>query len=241
MAMTQSQKEELISRAKKFFKDVVAKNHLRNTRKLTKLKSFKVNPFLVSYLSNFLTGNADPENIAKILVYNRVLGTSINTSFGTSLQKFCSDVLGGTGSIAQGADVEYIDSEDGRTKYCQIKLGPQTINKDDVETISNHFNKIKSLARTNNRALQVDDMVIGVLYGEETELSANYKKLSQDFVVLSGRNFWYHFTGDMNFYDELIDCFAEVAQEIDSRRVLNKVIKALSEDIKSKGSVLGLL
>ena len=87
----------------------------------------------------------------------------------------------------------------------------------------------------------MDDLVIGVLYGEKSELSANYKKLAKDFVVLSGRDFWYRFTGDTKFYNELIAKFAEVADETDSRRVLNKVIKTLAEDIRGRGSFLGIV
>ena len=31
---------------------------------------------------------------------------------------------------------------DGEKKYCQLKSGPDTINKDDVETIAGHFKSV---------------------------------------------------------------------------------------------------
>jgi hypothetical protein len=41
------------------------------------------------------------------------------------------------GSVVHGIDIEFIDAIDGRKKYCQLKSGPSTINKDDVVTIIN--------------------------------------------------------------------------------------------------------
>lgn len=88
--MDEIQRKTILEKSKSFFRDTIATNHLKNTKKLKKLKEFNVNPFLVSYLANFLTGNNKPESIAKALIYPRVLGTSINTSFGTNLQYFSS-------------------------------------------------------------------------------------------------------------------------------------------------------
>jgi len=196
---------------------------------------------LLNYLANFLTGDSSPESIAKVLVYSRVLATSINTSFGTNMQKFCSEVLSAKGSVVRGIDLEYIDALDGRKKYCQVKVGPQTINKDDIKTITDHFGQIKRLARTNNLPLRHNDLVVGILYGEARELSQNYRRLANEFMVLSGKDFWLHFTGDPEFYNELIRVFAEVAEESDARKVLKKVIKDLARDIREKGNFLGLI
>lgn len=57
------------------------------------------------------------------IIEARSLGTSINTSFGTNLQKFCSDILSGYASTTSGIDIEFIDFIDGKRKYCQIKAG----------------------------------------------------------------------------------------------------------------------
>lgn len=145
--MNEIQKKEILEKAKMFFIEKIAVNHIKNTKKLISLKKFNFNPFLITYLANYLTGNNDPESIAKALIYPRVLGTSINTSFGTQIQEFCSNVLSGFASTTSGIDIEFIDETDGRRKYCQVKSGPNTINKDDIETIVNHFTAVRNLAR----------------------------------------------------------------------------------------------
>lgn len=91
--MTEKEKNIILEKAKSWFNESIAKNHISNTMKLSDINRFNVNPFLLTYLSNFLEGNHNPKSIAKALVYPRVLGTSINTSFGTNIQKFTSTVL----------------------------------------------------------------------------------------------------------------------------------------------------
>ncbi len=225
------EKQEILEAAKKWFRETIAINHVKNTEKLIDPKEFNINPLLVSYLANFLTGNNDPISIAKALVYPRVLGTSINTSFGQNSQKFTSEVLKSLGSTTQGIDIEFVDQIDGRKKYCQMKAGPNTINKDDVETIHNHFKAIKNLSRTNNLKIPPDDLIVGVLYGEELELSTHYKNLEKkhNYHVYVGQEFWHRLTGDKDFYYELISALAAVATEIDGTELLEKTIKALSE------------
>ena len=169
--MTEQEKKEILLKAQIFFKETVAKNHITNVKKLNKLARFKYNPFLLDYKAAFLTGNNDPISIARQLIYVRTMGHSIDTSFGTHMQKFCSKVLSGFSSVVSGIDIEFIDHIDKRKKYCQTKLGPQTINKDDITTIKDHFIHIKRLAQTNSMELQYGDLVVGVFYGTEKQLS----------------------------------------------------------------------
>ena len=96
--LTEDELNQIIKKAKAFFKEDIVPSHKANTLKLKKLKQFNLNPFLDKYKASFLTGNDDPESIARALVYPRVLGTSINTIFGDRLQKFCSEVLEGFAS-----------------------------------------------------------------------------------------------------------------------------------------------
>ena len=133
--MDKAQKDDILDKAKIFFKDVIMQNHVNNTLKLSAIEEFNLNPFLYTYLANYLTGNSEPESIAKALIYLRVLGTSINTSFGQNFQRFCSTVLKGFGSTTTDIDIEFTDQVDCRKKYCQIKSGSQIINRDDVKTI----------------------------------------------------------------------------------------------------------
>ena len=134
MSINEEQRQHILNAAKQWFKETIAQNHIKNTKKLVNPKEFNINPFLAVYLANFLTGNSSPESIAKALLFPRVLGTSINTSFGTNMQSFIGAIQDAVGSTASGMDIEFTDQTDGRKKYCQLKAGPNTINKDDVET-----------------------------------------------------------------------------------------------------------
>jgi hypothetical protein len=231
--MDKIRKEEIITSAIEFFETVITKNHISNLKKLNKLSAFTYNPFLLKYLANFLTGNNDSLSIAKILLYPRALGTSINTSFGNNLQRFISEVLEGFGSVIPGIDIEFIDQVDKRKKYCQIKAGPQTINKDDIETIKGHFSKVKNLARTNHLDISLNDLTIGVLYGSVDELSPFYKTLNQDYTVLCGAEFWERLTGDKLFYIELIEAFGVAAKKVDVKELFDSILNELAIDIEN--------
>lgn len=227
-----AQKKDIIEKGKTFFKKEIAENHKRNTEKLKSLKEFNLNPFLDKYKANFLTGNSSPLSIAKALVYPRVLGTSINTTFGNKLQKFCSTVLDGYASTTSGIDIEFVDLIDGRHKYCQIKAGPNTINKDDVKTIEDHFKAVKNLARTNNLSIGFNDLIVGVFYGEPNELSGHYKNIQANYPVYIGKEFWHRITGDESFYKTLTNAIGEVASEYDGSQLIHNVIEELAKEIE---------
>ena len=195
-------KGQVLQNAQDWFKDTISVNHIKNTKKLENVSEFNINPFLAVYLANFLCGNSDPESIAKALIYPRVLGTSITTSFGQNMQSFTNNVLPSFGSTTSGIDIEFDDHIDGHKKYCQLKAGPNTINKDDVETIAGHFRSVINLGRTNNLRLGFDNLIVGVLYGEPSDLSSHYKRITKDYhyPVIAGKEFWHRLTGDADFY-----------------------------------------
>ena len=236
--MNEQQKLEIIESGKQYFRSTIIPNHIKNLERL-KLKDFDVNPFLINYLAAFLCGNTEPESLAKALIYPRILGSSLNTSFGMSTQIFISQlqqVIGGASGI-DGIDIEFIDALDGRRKYCQCKAGPNTINKDDVATIMGHFKKLIGKARLDKLPLQMDDMIVGILYGEK--MSTNYKTISSTYPVYMGVEFWERLTGDKNFYHRLAKAFGEVVEEdgIDgSSMILNKV-QEIAEEIRAKGGL----
>ena len=118
--MTEQERQEILEKAKIFFRTRVANNHVRNTKKLKKISEFNINPFTLRYLANFAFGSNTPENMAKALLYPRILGTSITTTFGTQLQYFCNEVLASCIYNIR-IDIEFIDALDGRRKYCQVK------------------------------------------------------------------------------------------------------------------------
>lgn len=237
MILLSQEEEDIIIKAQNFFREEIMPSHIRNTEKLRDLRNFQVNPFLDSYKANFLYGNDNPENIARALLYPRILGTSINTIFGSRLQNFCNTVLEGFASTTSGIDIEFIDKIDGRRKYCQIKAGPNTINKDDVTTIKNHFKGIRNLARTNNLQVGVTDCVVGIFYGEVHELSNHYREIDKDFPVFVGKEFWHRLTGDEDFYKKITYSIAEVAGEVDSTELVESVVNDLTIQLSNQAFV----
>lgn len=238
--MDNKEKQEILARAKTFFATHIAGAHAKNTEKCARLKAFKINPFTVHYLAAFAFGDESAESLAKALVYPRVLGTSISTTFGMRSQTFCHEVLSGYASVVSGIDIEFDDTLDGRRKYCQVKAGPQTINKDDVATIDTHFTAIKNLARQNHLSTlnPLTDCIVGVLYGTHDDISANYKAIEKNYPVIVGADFWLRLTGDSNFYYDLIAAFAECADNYKQTDLLDKTIEALAEDIKKHPEIL---
>lgn len=233
--MTDEERLEILARAKTFFRARIAGNHITNTLKLARLSAFAVNPFILKYLANFFTGNQSAESMAKCLVYPRVLGTSITTSFGSNIQYFCSEVLGGFASAIPGIDIEFVDQVDQRRKYCQAKAGPNTINSSDIVTIRDHFNGIRNIARVNHLDVRATDLVVGVFYGERDELSQNYLALDREYPVYEGQNFWNRLTGEPRFYFDLINAFGEIAVESNAVDMLQETIRELAAQIEAHG------
>lgn len=238
--MTEIQKNEIIESGKEYFRTIIIPNHLNNLNRL-RLGSFNINPFLVNYLAAFLCGDTSPQSLAKALVYPRILGTSLNTSFGQNIQVFISrlgQVTGGASAIA-GIDIEFTDAIDGRRKYCQCKAGPQTINKDDVATILGHFRHVINKARLDRLPVQIDDLIVGVLYGEDESLSGNYRIVKSSYPVYCGADFWERLTGDHDFYNRLARAFGEVADEdgIDGSALIRDKISEIAGEIRERGGL----
>jgi len=224
--------QEVLRKAGNWFIDVVLANHKKNTEKLTDISQFQINPMLHPYLATFIEGEVTPKSLATALVYPRVLATSITTSFGTNIQHFISEVLvNAYGSLASGIDIEFIDKVDQRTKYCQLKLGPNTINKGDIKEIHDQLQGVRNLARTNNHRLYEDALVIGVMYGCEDDLSQHYKVLrdTHRYPIYVGQDFWHRLTGDAIFFQKLVATIsARVTAEVNGAALMNDVIDKLA-------------
>jgi len=238
--MTEQQKQAIIESGKQYFRSIIIPNHLKNLNKLH-LSSFDINPFLINYLAAFLCGDTQPISLAKALVYPRILGTSLSTSFGQNVQVFIAqlqEVVGGASGI-DGIDIEFVDAIDGRRKYCQCKAGPKTINKDDITTILSHFKYLLNKSRLDRMGLQFEDLVVGVLYGEKENLSAFYKAIDTHYPVLCGADFWMHLTGDENFYHRLAKAFGEVVDEdgINGSSLILAKVEEIAEEIREKGGL----
>lgn len=232
--MNKSERNEIIAKFRNWFRDTLIVNHEKNTEKLADINEFNINPFLLYYLAGFLEGNTLPETLAKVLVYPRVLGTSITTSFGTGMQSFVTNVLEAYGSTTKGIDIEFVDQVDGNKKYCQLKSGPNAINRDDVKTVSDHFAAIKNLARTNNLRVGINDLVFCLIYGEDSEKNSFVRELEDEYPVYVGKTFWHRFTGDEDFYKELILAAGEEAKGVNMKHLVDSVISDLSKKVEER-------
>lgn len=240
--MDAKQKKDLLNDAEKWFVNEVISSHTANTKKLKNPKEFKINNFLVVYLSRFFYGKSNPEDIARILVMSRSMVTSINTTFGSKIQTFLVDALRKTlkqsttsgASTADGIDFEFIDQIDKEKKYCQLKLGPNTINKSDIKTITDNLgNAFNRLKKNGEKNVDRKRFIVGIAYGEKDEISSHYKSIKNDhhYDVYVGKEFWEIVTGDPDFYSDLLSAIASVAtsSKINSQDLINDTIKSLAQ------------
>lgn len=228
------EESKLLEVITEYFKDKIFENHKINAVKThSKLKSYKINPIIVKYLSKILENSYTPIGIAKALYYPRVLGTSINTSFGTRIQNMFVELNLANGSLIKGMDIEFIDKIDNRRKWCQLKSGPNTINSEDVNPLIKKFSTVTNLARTNTMNLNNSDLIVGVLYGEEEQLSQHYKKIDLQFPVIIGKEFWHRLTGFPDFYDKLVANLDLMILNLDTEDFFEQGYKALAKEIEA--------
>jgi hypothetical protein len=223
---------ELLGIVTKYFEEKIFDNHKINSLKNhSKLKSYKINPILVKYLSKVLEDGFTPIGIAKALYYPRVLGTSINTSFGTRIQNMFVELKLAEGSLIKGMDIEFIDKIDDRKKWCQLKSGPNTINSEDVNPLLKKFSTVSNLARTNQINLNNSDLILGVLYGSENQLSQHYKKIDEKHPVIVGVDFWHRITGFPDFYNKLVVNLDKMILSLDTENFFKQGYTELAEEI----------
>jgi len=228
--------KELINQIVEYFEINVFEQHINTCLKThSKLKAYNINPIIVKYLSKVLDDNYCAEGVAKALYYPRVLGTSINTTFGTRIQNMFIDLKMAEGSFIKGMDIEFTDKVDNRKKWCQLKSGPNTINSEDVKPLIDKFTSTINLARTNRAFAGINntDFVVGVLYGEQSELSMHYKKIDQIHPVLIGKDFWHRITGYPDFYSKLVVALHESIANIDTKDFFKIGCDNLAEEIRT--------
>lgn len=231
--MESKNEQELLEIIAKYFQEKIFDNHRISVLKThSKLKSYKINPILVKYLSKTLEDDFTPIGIAKALYYPRVLGTSINTSFGTRIQNMFVELDLAQGSLIKGMDIEFEDKVDGRKKWCQLKSGPNTINSEDVKPLLAKFTTVTNLARTNAMNLNNSDLILGVLYGDESQLSQHYKAIDKQFPVIIGNEFWHRLTGYPSFYEKLVYKLDNMILNMDSHDFFKKGYIALAKEIE---------
>jgi len=140
-----------------------------------------------------------------------------------------------SGSLIKGMDVEFIDKIDGRKKWCQLKAGPNTINSEDVAPLIQKFNAVANLARTNVIDLNNSDLVLGVLYAEEVQLSQHYKIINETYPVLVGQDLWHRLTGFELFYPKLIVSLNQMIFDLETETLLLDGATKLAKEIEESG------
>lgn len=235
---------ELRADTKKFFKEEFANILLENLTNGHSLSSLTVNPFLITALSRGILGEVTPLNMAKSLLYPRVFGTSISTTLGNKLQKFCIH-LGARASGIPGMDIEFEDKVDPRTLSMQLKAGPNTINSKDVQPMVAEMNSAYRLLRTNGSP-SIPIFAVGIYYGAHADISANYRRIESSSVgsqlnipIIVGKDFWHRLTGDENFYTDLISVFVELFEQEDYSKLFDEDLKNLAKEISDKYFVEG--
>lgn len=227
--------QDLINKIVEYFQKNIFENHISaSLEKHSQLKSYNINPIVVRYLSEILEGNYSPMGVAKALFLPRVLGTSINTSFGTRIQNMFIDLNIASGSMIKGMDIEFTDQIDNRKKWYQLKAGPNTINSEDVNPLLKKFNDTINLARTNRAMKNINntDFMVGIIYGKESELSQHYKRINETFPVVIGKDFWHRLTGYPNFYENLIVALYSSIDTLETKDVLNVGCEKLAQEIE---------
>ncbi len=228
------EEKDLLKVVTDYFGDKIFKSHKENVLKNhSKLKSYKINPIIVRYLSKILEDDFTALGIAKALYYPRVLGTSVNTTFGTRIQNMFVELGLASGSLIKGMDIEFVDKVDNRKKWCQLKSGPNTINSEDVSPLLKKFSTVINLARTNSINLNNNDLILGVLYGEKSQLSQHYQKIDKAHPVIIGIDFWYRLTGFPDFYSKLVTELDLLIINMDTEDFFKKGYIALAEEIES--------
>ncbi len=234
-------REQILQNTYDFFLDFFNDRSMKYQNQ--KFTDFNVNPFLIQATAKGLSGSIDADSISKAIVYPFAFGTSIATSFGTKLQKFIVTTMGhqiAQPSAITGMDIEYIDQIDYRRKYCQLKSGPTTINKDDIKTIEDHFKGLRNLARTNHLAVTTNDPVVGVLYGTHQDLSSMYTSIEDDgYTVLAGEEFWKHLTGYDDLYTDLVHEAQLAAENSEMKESVEQLLHTVQQNVIARRQFFG--
>ncbi len=210
-----------------------------------KLSKFNVNPFAIAALSSGILGECTPENVAKALLYPRVFGTSVSTTFGDMMQRLCTQQLGAQASSTAGMDIEFENKKEGGRIVMQLKSGPNTINAGDVKPI---LDEMKTAYRLllQNRAATIPTFAIGITYGTLDQISGHYKKIHDETIgqqphipIYVGQDFWERLTGDANFYQEMIGIVMKLFEEEEYSSLFEDDIQSLAKQIKEKCTVNG--
>ena len=172
------------------------------------LSAQPVNPFVAVLVAR------TPEELAEFIVAQRV-ERGLVTSLGTQLQKIARSI--GTvmhSSGVAGADLEGLDTRFQRHMLMQVKMGPDTVNKDIGDQIAAKLGQAEN--RIRQGGLPTDWIVmkmLGMCYGRPSHRNRWVMDLQgRGFDVDKiGRDFWGFITGEPDAHLEVFATGLRVA------------------------------
>lgn len=227
-------KKELLEKFSDWYENIYIPSQSINIKKAARLSEYSPNPFIASYAAKAMTRGTSPENVARAMITQRCFGTSMHTSFGNRMQKAITKIVpGAKGSAVSGLDIEFTSPVTKEEKFCQIKAGPYTVNTDSAKKIVDNFDDAIRLARTNGRVINNNQLIVGVLYGSQNELSSIYTtKIEPRYAVLTGEGFWYELTGYKGFYKDLIGSFRDISRSSNMDSDVDNSVSKLAAEIR---------
>ena len=87
------------------------------------------------------------------------------------------------------------------------------------------------MARTNQINLNISDLILGVLYGTESQLSQHYKEIDDKHPVIIGAEFWHRITGFPDFYNKLVINLDKMILSLDTEQFFKKGYTELAKEI----------
>jgi hypothetical protein len=193
-------------------------------KRIDKLKNLKLNgvlkrknPYLFK-AKNVITA----EQLVKGIL-DAYLSSQEEGIFGEFLEKLAifvnQKVYKGQKSSAEGIDLEFI--KDDVRYIVSIKSGPSWGNSSQIKKLENDFKKAKKILRTNTRQSHIF-AVNGCCYGKYGAYDRG------NYIKVCGQDFWYFISGDIDFYQDIIDPLGYKAKEnndlfdVEYGKVINK-------------------
>ena len=230
--LTEQQKQSIIESGKDYFRSIIIPSHLKNL-KMLKLKDFNVNPFMFQYL------DASFESLAKALLYPKAFEVIVCQGSSAGLYDLFWKISRMTRRVTINkkiGELEFVDAIDGRKKYCCFTNTCTELIRCDLNAILSQYKCILNEKMQGDLSFQIDDLVVGVVFGEHNKLSPNYKTLETTFPVYCGAEFWEHLMGDKHFYSRLLNAFVEVVEQEDMPvcDCIRKKVKEIAQEIAEK-------
>jgi hypothetical protein len=180
------------------------------------------NPYLLAFV------DFDCEMIESCLY--SILHSSLETQLGGMLENIAIAICGaGAKSGTGGVDLDVIRA--GCRLLISVKSGEYWGNSQSTTDQGRAFAKAKKVIASNVKTMEVLS-VMGICYSKKKTTT----RLKYTDLKLSGQNFWYVLSGDIDFYKKLAQAFALGAEDFKYllRDKLEETKNRLCNELRSK-------